>query len=207
MKHIYFFDYYSSTRNNGVNTYAKNFIHKISTLLNTKVYFVWVDSTVSLDIKEIEEEDIQHIHLPNDPIFGGENNEKNMKIVSFFKEKTITQKEVIFHFNWQEQFLLARFLKKHLISSHIILTKHYIPWQDIITSNYALFFKVHTAFEQNQKLSFMLKNKLSNEISSYKSFDHIISVTKDAKNVLYQLFEIPQEKITTIYNGIDLEGF
>ncbi|CEN36654.1 hypothetical protein [Capnocytophaga cynodegmi] len=61
-------------------------------------------------------------------------------------------------------------------------------------SDYVLFFNVYSVFVQGEKLNFALKNKVMNEIESYSDFDHIITVTHDAQNVLHQLFEIPQEK-------------
>lgn len=97
MTHIYLFDYYSPARNNGVDTYTKNLANKVKVLSGVEIYFVWVDSTFSLEIKEVLKNEVSHIHLPNDPIFGGENNEQNVRIASFFKEKTAKQKEVIFH--------------------------------------------------------------------------------------------------------------
>ena len=50
----------------------------------------------------------------------------------------------------------------------------------------------------------MAKKQIKLGCFFYQNIDYFITVTHDAENVLHQLFEIPQEKITTIYNGIDL---
>lgn len=205
--HIYLIDYHNLLQNNGLCSYVTQLTKQIVLQKNIQLHIIWANSPVSSKINFETIDNIEHIYLPYDLVFGGKTGDKDVETALFLKEKTGKQKNVIFHFNWINHGAFAFLLKKHIIHCKTILTKHCVPWRDFITSNYSLFFKIHTAFEQSKKLSFILKNKLSNEIYSYKSFDHIITVTHDAQNVLNQLFEISKEKITTIYNGIDLEKF
>lgn len=207
MFNLYLIDYHNPLQNNGLCSYVVQLTKKFISQKDIQLHIIWASAPFSSEIKTKTIENVEHIHLPFDIALQNQTNENDHKLTVFLAEKNKNQKNVIFHFNWINHGAFAFLLKQHIPHCKTILTKHCVPWRDFITSNYSLFFKVHTAFEQSKKLSFMLKNKLANEISSYKSFDHIITVTKDAKNVLEQLFEIPKEKIITIYNGIDLKEF
>lgn len=205
--HLYLIDYFNPLQNNGLNSYITQLTRKLVLQKDIQLHIIWANALFSSEIKAKIIESVEHIHFPFDIALQNKTNENDYKLTVFLAEKTKNQKNVIFHFNWINHGAFAFLLKQHIPHCKTILTKHCVPWRDFITSNYSLFFKIHTAFEQSKKLSFILKNKLSNEIYSYKSFDHIITVTHDAQNVLNQLFEISKEKITTIYNGIDLEKF
>lgn len=205
MKHIYLIDYYNPLQNNGLNSYVAQLTKQITKNRNIQLHIIWANAPFSSEIKTEIIEKVEHIYLPFDIAFQNKINENDHKLAVFLTEKSKKQSNVIFHFNWINHGAFAFLLKQQVPHCKTLLTKHCVPWRDFITSNYSFFFKIYSVFEQRQKLNFVLKNKLLNEITCYSNVDHIITVTYDAQNVLHQLFEIPTDKITTIYNGINLQ--
>lgn len=202
-KNIYLIDYSNPLNNTGLNSYISILGRYLSEKNYIKLHFIWIDSKEYSQETIIINGNIEHIHLPYDITDKGEIREEGYKALKFITEITKNKNNIIFHFNWVNHTPFAWILKKE-IKCKTLLTLHCITWRDLVMSHYLLFTKVNQYLKQSEKLSFTLKNKLYREIMFYNSVDHIICVTNDAKNVLQTLFEIPHNRITTIYNGIDL---
>ena len=202
--HIYLIDYYNPLKNNGLNSYVTQLTKQLKKTEGVVLHLIWVKVAFVTTIKTEMLDAVEHIYLPCDLVSASAINEQENKIGLFLQEKTKGQEKVVFHFNWINQAPFARVLKRYMPECKTVLTVHCVPWRDFIKSDYFLFFKIHTALIKKEKLSFLLRNRLGDEIKAYNSVDHIITVTKDASNILRQLFDISKSKLTTVYNGIDL---
>lgn len=202
-RHIYLIDYYNPLQDNGLNSYVTQLTNYLKSTDNIQLHIIWTKTPFVPFIKMEEKDAIEHIYIPHDLVFNNKIGVNDHNIAKLLANKTKEQSSAVFHFNWINHAPLARVLKKYIPFCKTVLTKHCVPWRDLIRSNYKRFFKIHTTFEQRDSLSFMLKNSLANEINSYNSVDHIITVTHDAQKVLQQLFNISKQKITTIHNGIE----
>lgn len=200
---IYLVDYKNPLNNTGLNSYVsilKTYLPKEN---HINVHFIWVNSEeyTQETIKIIEE--VEHIHIPYDITNKGKIHTIGNRALNFITEAVKKKDNIIFHFNWINHTPFAQLLKRE-IKCRTLLTLHCISWRELVITHYSLFTKINQYLKQRKELSFIFKNYLSKEVMYYDSVDHIISVTNDAKNVLKILFGIPQKKITTIYNGVDI---
>lgn len=203
MKQIFLIDYYKKEVNkSGVSSYTHN-------LSVSKVNFVWIEAPFLEITKVINKYGGIDIFVPFDVNNKKELSElqiESLNLVVKYITETYKSNTIIFHFNWLHHSSIVSFLTSK-ISSISILTCHYLYYRDYIVNNYKIFHKTTKFLLKNKKIPFWLIGDFIEEKLLYKNFDHIITVTHDANNVLNQLFDIPKEKITTIYNGIDLEEF
>jgi glycosyltransferase, family 2 len=79
-------------------------------------------------------------------------------------------------------------------------------WRDFILLDYSLFYKYHSFLIDKENLSFVYKRKIGREALCYNCVDYLIAVTNDASMAAQHLFNVPKEKITAIYNGIDIKA-
>lgn len=185
-------------KDNGLSTYTYELLKAYKIQQGWSLYCVWTDS---IRYETIHEEVIDHIHhlfIPINLRKTGKNYESECAdiIIKFMADKT----DLIVHFNWINHCPIAWLLKQRT-KVLTVLTKHCIPWRDLITSDYAQFHTINTAFEGNMPLK--IKNlQLRREQIYYDSIDHIITVTHFAKKSLTQLFKLPSDKITVVNNGL-----
>lgn len=86
-----------------------------------------------------------------------------------------------------------------------MLTKHYVPWKHFVTTYYDKFYKIYQREKKGQQVR-KSDGGLYKEYLEYGLVDHIITVTKNAKESLINLFDIKEDRITVINNGIDIDG-
>lgn len=127
--------------------------------------------------------------------------ENNKVLIDFLRNEIQTSSPIIFHFNWINHAPFAQVLKRNF-NCITILTKHCIPWRDNITNNYKLF-KLLNRKLLSKSNSFPYHSSLHREFIAYSSVDHIIAVSDFAGNSLIKMFEISEEKISRVYNGIN----
>lgn len=203
---IYLIDYYNPVQNLGVNSYVTQLTKEIIKYSKINVSIILVDATNNKDIRSETSNGITKIYFPFDLYTNGEIGKDDEKALQFLLEITKNQNNIIFHFNWMGHTPFGVFLKQK-INCVTVLTKHYEPWRNQNVTNYPLFYKVNSVLKKNKIAhNFIFKHQFYREITYYNSVDHIISVTENAKKVLIKLFEISESKITTIYNGIELNN-
>lgn len=115
--------------------------------------------------------------------------------------KNLINKELnnnIFHI--QEFFLIkfANFLKNK-IGGKIICHVHVIPWKLSYEEHEEMFTNYYRQTIDHNYI-FLKKNKL--EYEAYLKSDHIICVSNHGKNHVQSVYNIPDNKISVIYNGI-----
>lgn len=193
MINIYLIDTFKVEKNHGLNTY----IDQLGLGLNKHqltLTYVWINSP-------FQKTEQDNIYIP-----------KSMDKSPYYQDLTIAQllsenvKEIdnpIFHFNWINHLPISHHLKR-LTSCITILTKHCIPWRDLVTNHYPSFYEINQAFVKGHAMR-IREPKMQREVVGYDSIDHIITVTECAKKSLVELFKIDTSKITKVTNGLASE--
>jgi glycosyltransferase involved in cell wall biosynthesis len=190
MLKIYFIDSFKPEKNHGLNTYTAQLGQGLANH-QLNLTYVWLNAP----FQKIEP---FNIHFPKLAVKSPY--EQDLSVAQFLAERVKGINSPIFHFNWINHLPIAHHLKK-LSNCITVLTKHCIPWRDLVTNHYPSFYNINQAFEKG--LNFQFKDpKIQREMMSYDSIDHIITVTECAKKSLTQLFKIEESKITKVSNGI-----
>lgn len=199
MINLFYLDNYPVSGDNGLNTYTFETLRGLKQFEEISTTCVWINS----DRKQITEEHIErvrYIHFPTQDTRRTSPNDYFKSIVEIVKSRIVDSSNTIIHLNWIDQLPLAYILKQE-IECKVVLTKHCIPWRDLVTSNYKSFYRLDIATRKGIWMP-IADSLVRKEMMEYDSIDHIITVTKLAKRSLNTLFRVPNSKISTIYNGL-----
>lgn len=202
MINLFLIDYFNRSCN-GLSTYT----HQLSNYLceNNQICLnlIWVKSNGYAAIgKEIDKKNVTHYYLPGELSVLSDGSSFDFLVAEYFAKETTSLENIIFHFNWINHCPFAHLLKSK-INCKTILTKHCIPWRDLITNNYNTFSQLNRKLISSVELKEPLHDSLINEQLAYSSLDHIICVTEFARTALKKFFKYPDRKISVIYNGLD----
>lgn len=198
MINLFFIDYYSQD-NGGLTTYVKELTSRLRIVKEINLTMILVKATHCRYI-EFQKIDQRNCYLIPHDISSLHNTTNDVGLADYLKSEIGSQPNVLFHFNWINHAPFAQFLKSRM-PCKVILTKHCMPWRDAITGNYPFFKFVDSQLNANSKFQY-LYSPLMREMLSYISVDHIVCVTSFAQSSLQQIFGIPLEKTSVIYNGL-----
>lgn len=205
MINLYLIDYDNEQKNNGLNTYVNQLVNGIVSNPIIKLHYVWVNSLKYKEFTKELAENIFHLHMPNITNSQAEPNAFDIKVAAILAEDMQGKENIVVHFNWINHCSLAWYIKQK-VNCNTILTKHCIPWRDLVIDNYKEFYELNKAFIKKERLH-ISNPRLKKEQFSYENLDHIITNTICAKTSLNVLFNVPSSKITVINNGIDAKDF
>ncbi|MGE9314217.1 glycosyltransferase [Niabella sp. CJ426] len=151
---------------------------------------------------QTDKQNVKHIYVPKDLCIPNDTGKFDEEAAKFITMELQEVKNVIFHFNWINHGLFSTLLKKN-INCKTLLTKHCIPWRDLITNNYTVFQLLNKQLFEEKNTKRPMHPALMREHLNYATVDHIICVTNFATKSLTNLLHIPPYKQTVIYNGID----
>jgi glycosyltransferase involved in cell wall biosynthesis len=200
---LFFVDYFNRN-SSGLTTYRKQLYPYLQSSDIIKLHFIWVEAKEYPEFKkEINVNGEVHYYLNKDIFDPRENQDYDDNVALFLTSEASGKKNVVFHFNWINHAPLAQQLKQ-LINCQVVLTKHSIPWRDLVTNNYLAFYKLNKLLTYESRI-FQVFPSLAYEQLAYVSVDHIICVTEFAKRALMQMFQATKDKITVIRNGLNSE--
>lgn len=200
MLDVYLIDYYKKN-NSGLSTYVNQLTFYLNQDDKIRLHSILVRADICKTTQQVSNQKGNTYYVPFD--IGLTMYEENIReIVDALSESVGESQYAIFHFNWINHVPFSKFLKKHF-HCYTILTKHCIPWRDLITSDYRIFKYLNETFTSKQNYKYP-ERRLQKEEFSYNSVDRIICVTEFAKKSLKHFFEIPEDKLGVVYNGLDL---
>lgn len=205
MINLYLVDFDKKHKNNGLSTYVNELGSGLINNPNIKMHFVWINC---LKHKVFTKEligNIAHLYIPKIVNSPTEANAFDLKLAVILAEDMQGKENLIVHINWINHCSLAWYLKQKA-TCKVILTKHCIPWRDLVTNNYKQFYELDRALNRKEKIQ-IVNPLFKKEQINYECIDHIITVTNCAKTSLNILFDVPIHKITVINNGIDGKVF
>lgn len=198
--YLYFIDTYKTEKNHGLNTYTNELGLYLEKNIDLTFTYIWLGAIGYVKPTKQIVNDVAHLYVPK-PIGKPNQHINTDKVFAEVLNAELTGKtNAIVHFNWINHLPIAYYLKQHT-NCKIVLTKHCIPWRDLVTNNYAAFYPLQKAFEQGKKAP-ILDARLKKEQLAYDFVDHIITVTRCAKQSLTQLFGVSPHKITVVNNGL-----
>lgn len=199
---LYIIDYFKEKKDNGLNTYVSELGKALEQMSDIFLTYVWVNSKDTERRKE-RIDGTTHIFVPRFPRPADNRTSFDVHLANLLAGDIGNKENVLVHLNWINHCSLAWHIKQK-INCKIVLTKHCIPWRDLVTVNYKEFYRLNSAFNNKQKAVFNVP-QLHQEQINYENLDHIITVTQYAKENLELLFDVQPEKITVINNGIALD--
>jgi len=202
VKNVFIFDYYSDIDINGLNSYVANLSKQLEAHPDISLHYVWLRSHKYSVITTSVIKKSTHIYVPGD-LFGSM--KYTLILVEYLQKICSEKKQIIFHFNWINHCGFAQVLKKY-ISCKALLTRHCIPWRDLITNDYRLFKNLNSRLiAAKSTVNAYILPALFNEIVAYNSVDHIICVTRFAKQEMMRMLNIPNSSISVISNGLSFK--
>ncbi|MBX3255005.1 MAG: glycosyltransferase [Chitinophagaceae bacterium] len=202
---LYMFDYFGK-RDNGLATYVSELSVNLSRYSKIRVNLVWLRSKTSVLIEKAIDQNILNFYVPYD--IGSPNQPVNNdeELIKLIKNSFAKRSGIILHFNWINHLMFAQRFKQQAPCIRIVLTKHCIPWRDLVTDNYKIFNSVNRKL-LGKDLSPYLPIILAAEKIAYISVDYIICVTFFAKNALQRVFQVTEKNISVIHNGLNVDLF
>jgi glycosyltransferase involved in cell wall biosynthesis len=205
MINLYIIDYYPSNIKTGLRTYINELCNSLKDREDILLHNIWVDSKKHSKIEVSEEKNgASNIYIPEDISLINKVTVRDQEIAEFLAARMNKQVNTIVHFHWINHTPFAWLLKQRT-SCKILLTKHCIPYRELMLTNYRAFRKFNKQAigkGDTDHLHPMLKR----EKLGYEQMDHIICVSKFAKDSLYNLLKIDPNKISVVYNGLDSDG-
>lgn len=201
MIHIFIFDYYKKITG-GLTTYVGQLINGLNSENGFQVHMVHLRSKGYSGIQRDIKDRIIHHYVSFD--IGLHGNSSQQGLVRYLVGETPPDSHLILHFNWNNHTQFSRFIKEELKDRcSVVLTKHIMAWRDNITVNYPLFKKLNNRLTNADPTYYYIDKELFPEQIAYSYADQIICVTQCAQLALDRLFNIPIDKTTVIYNGLE----
>lgn len=119
----------------------------------------------------------------------------------------VPDEPLIFHFNYTWEYPFIQFLKENYPAANLLFTIHYQKWSFSLRGNAGCLRDVlsmrNKCLEEEDKK--ILLTDLEEETRLYLSVDKLICLSRFTKNILNEVYKIPEEKIALVYNGMEDE--
>lgn len=205
MINLYIVDYHGFSKGSGLNTYVSQLTSSFFNSKAIQLHYIWINSKTHKSFERTIENSIIHYHIPRDIALPFDKSEFDINAADYLAGEMADKENVIVHFNWINHCPFA-YLLKQKVKCKAVLTKHCIPWRDLITTVPPLFFRLDQLLtDETQRLN-ITHPALYREQFSYRAMDHIICVTESGRQSLQKMLYYPPGKISVIYNGFDLSG-
>lgn len=205
MIRLFVFNNASRAANYGIGTYIKQLSGCLHKWDDAKVSFVEINA----DTKEfVITKDAQgHLHYQIPVLSGGKESDNDCRIIFYLLSRHIDNMEndkIVFQFNYFQHRQLAELLKGYYINSRIILTVHYLGWCFELKGNYTTFRQI---LSHDDSIEEAVKHRVMTSYENEKRFlylaDEVLVLSKWAKKILVEDYNVSEEKLHTIYNGLE----
>ena len=198
MINAYIIDHYDPSISHGLDTYITELTRSILKT-NNRIHlsYIWIHETKNTGFRKDVKSRISHYHISGNitnPTF-------ETKAIEWLALYLKSEKNLIFHFNWLSHCPFAYSLKDRF-KCKIVLTKHCVPWRDLITDDFQIFSRLNRFFLKRETGLSVSPIPIIREQFSYFAMDHIICVTQLARRSLEKMASYPASKVSVIYNGL-----
>jgi glycosyltransferase len=188
----------------GIGTYLKELTKYLKYYNKFKFNFIYLEASNYKEISLIEQNGINCLYIPP-PIESIANNNfsankqlYSTRIANMLIKYISIKERIIFHFNLSADIFLAKELKL-LFNCKIVYVVHSFQW--------------YFDFNGNLKKFSNWKNLINRSNVSFYDYDfmlceladHVICVTNEAREYIMKNLSIQNDKISTIYNGIEID--
>lgn len=205
MKHIYLFDEGSFASLYGIGTYREQLIQSLkgTSDFSLNVIFLHVDrEEFTVEIVE----GIRTFYLPLVRRAFSENMSIYMRNVWYLVSPYIStgeKDELIFHLNYHGEYPFIEWMKRDFPFCRIVFTVHFLKWYHLLKGDLERFKSVVKNGIGKEKEEAQLYDLYREEVSLYRQVDKIICLAGYTYRLLREYYEIENEKIVWIYNGLE----
>lgn len=118
---------------------------------------------------------------------------------------TNCSENIFFQINYFEHKPLIDYLKIYFPKGKIVFTLHYLDWSFILQGNTSRFRRIINGKKENyskNSAEYQVIHLFNRDKALFNSVDIIICLSKYAKSLLINNYEISDDKIELIYNGV-----
>lgn len=202
MLNIYYVDFAPTDTVNGITSYTFQYLSGIVKKKGFNLSCIWLNASDSFTRTQPNLDDITHFNFPKYHVELYPNVTESEWTANLILN-LITGGNPIIHLNWLHHVEIIKHLRWR-IDFKVVLTKHCIPWRDLVTDDYIKFTQINERFKKGIRMS-SLSTFYLKELSAYDYVDQIITVTNIAKNSLTNLFSYDRKQISVIANGLNFE--
>lgn len=205
MKHIYFFDEGSFASLYGIGTYREQFIRSLKgrSDFSLNVIFLHVDRE-EFTVEEVD--GIRTFYLPLVRRAFSENISIYMRNTWYLVSPYINPEEkdeLIFHLNYHGEYPFIEWMKRDFPFCRIVFTVHFLKWYHLLKGDLERFKSVVKKGIGEDKEEAQLYDFYREEVSLYRQVDKVICLAGYTYRLLRDYYEIDNEKIVWIYNGLE----
>lgn len=208
MKHIYLINAYTCAGRFGIGTYIEQVVECLKNNDQFRLFIVNLNS----EGRELEyvkgNFGVDYIEIPSLGYSGRKKDEERYFKGVYYAILPYIDSSVlnIFHLNYIFHIHLVKLLKSQFVNSHIIVTIHYFNWGLELRGNLMHF---HSLIRKESELRSPKEQALYNEFIKEKSLlhevDKIICLSNSTFKILQNDYELSEDKIELIFNGLKQE--
>ena len=204
MRHIYIFNNATRAAEYGIGTYINQMLCALREV--PQLYITLINLNTEKTELTVEQESIRIIQIPviKYPSTDANYYRYYRNLLYALIPHIRIEDENIFHLNYLHNRPIASLLKQQYPDCRILLTIHYMDWCFTLKGNTSLFKRILAKTEgtkNNQEEE--IYQDFQNDSRLFKEVNRIICLSKYTSQLLYTTYNIPIEKITLIYNGLE----
>ena len=209
MKHIYYITNECIAGNYGIGTYIRQLMSSMQKEAKvTVVHLQSIKSTITI----CNDSKIRHIYIPK--CAGDKYIELSQysylyyRSVFFLLRQYISEEDKnIFHFQYTHVLPLVLLLKEQYGNCVTILTLHYMEWAFVLKGNTQQFKNIinRDAQELLTENELMVYNSYQRSKELFMCVNKTICVCQYSYDLLKKEFQIPENKLSLIFNGLDMQ--
>lgn len=177
----------------GVRTYADELLGYLVTQKGIAVHKVFLNSIYFKEYTEIKEGNMAVIHIPSIERETGSGEKYAKRCIDLMSQLLQEKRNIIFHLNYREQVYLGVEARKRF-GAHLIYTLHFLP-------NYFSYWASEKQFSDDLITT---GDEIEKQIIS--EADHLICVTRFAKESILKWHNSSGNQVTAIHNGIGIKN-
>jgi glycosyltransferase len=207
MKHLYLFNAQSNAAEYGIGAYISQLtvcIRGNDKLKCTLVQLGSYKKEVKMEYDESGE--IRTLWVPCINYYNNEQNKKRYyrNLLYVLRSYVSDSEKNIFHLNYLDEVFLCELIKKQYPQSRLIFTLHYLNWCFSLKGNAKRFHQIISkdAASHDEKEA-QIYREYANDKQLFSVVDTIVCLSCYIRQFLINHYEVPKEKMTVIYNGLE----
>ncbi|WP_303010559.1 TIGR04157 family glycosyltransferase [uncultured Bacteroides sp.] len=213
MKHIYLFSSDSRAGDYGIGTYIRELTECIKGERDVRLSLVELQS-IEKEFSIVESEGIRTIKIPSPRLVPywqlqpGKMELYNLAVSCLLKSQIDKDEDNVFHLNYLQHDSLVPYLRKLYPSCKIVFTIHYMGWLTLIKGDKACFKKIiqKEEMERTDVTEKSVYDDYYRTKAMCQSVDNIVCLSFYTFDILQTEYEIHQEQLTFISNGLKDEA-
>ena len=203
---LYLFNANDSAAMYGIGTYLKELTHALKDS-EINIHIVHLHSTRP-EFEITKTNHVENWYIPevrNENTFSGSVQKMEdyyQNVIYLFRIYIQDTKDLVFHFNFNQSYLLARELKA-TFDCKTVYTVHFLKWALVLQGNLKNLHALKAKSEEQRTLfEQLLFTTDEYESLLFKEVDRVIALSQYTQNLLYGEYSLETDKVSIIPNGL-----